>query len=167
VKTPTKLRLIALILLACGASFCPSKARAQNSTAGSGSLPGGGYSWQVDQGTTTTTFTGSAQFNVTQGHPSGPQIAVNIHNSTSIHEVHGNITLVVPNAGVNGSIVMSLLGDGGNVIASAKMQKFGTGAVTLPVSGTFPTALSAGSFSWRFYVDIPGVQIINVSLVMN
>ena len=161
------LRLICFFLVVPVVLLYSRTAQAQNSTSGSGSVTGGGYSWQVDQGTTTTTFTGGAQFNVTQGHPSGPQILVNIHAPTTIHEVHGNITLTVPGAGVNGSIIVQLLADGGNVVAAAKMEKIGTGAVTLPVSGTFPTPLTASSFSWRFFVDIPGQQIINVSLVMN
>lgn len=166
-QTPIRLRVLSSLVPLLSMFLYSSTARAQNSTSGSGSVTGGAYSWQVDQGTTTTTFTGVASFNVTAGNPSGPQIPVNIHNSTVIHEVHGNITLTVPGSGVNGSIIVQLLADGGNVVAAAKMQKFGTGAVTLPVSGTFPTALTATQFSWRFYVDIPGTQIINISLVMN
>jgi hypothetical protein len=147
--------------------FYGSSARAQNSTSGSGSVTGATYSWQVDQGTTTTTFKGGANFNVTQGNPSGQQIAVNLHNSTTIHEVHGNITLTVPGTGTNGSIIFELLAANGNSVASVKMDLIGPGSVTVPISGTFPTPLSASSFSWRWFVDLPGQQLVNMALVMN
>jgi hypothetical protein len=165
VKNVATSRLIVWVLLAFASVLFSGRALAQTTTTGSGNGSGYGYSWQVDQGTATTTFTGVAQFNVTT--PQGPQIVVSIHAPTVVHEVHGNITLTVPTSGVNGSIIVQLLADNGNVVAAAKMQKFGTGSVTLPVSGTFPTGLAASSYSWRFYVDLPGVQIINMALVMN
>jgi hypothetical protein len=162
-----RLRLAGFCFAGLAMFLYAATAGAQNSTSGSGSVTGAAYSWQVDQGTTTTTFKGGASFNVTQGNPSNQPIAINIHNSTTIHEVHGNITLTVPGTGTNGSIIFELLAANGNSVASVKMDLIGPGSVTVPISGTFPTPLSASSFSWRWFVDLPGQQVVNMALVMN
>lgn len=167
-----------------------ARVQAQTSTSGSGSLKDSAghtgkmsFGWQVDHGTKTTTFTGGAQFNLDSNTTCcGDPIAVNVPaQMITIHEVHGNITLTVPTgATVNGSIIVQLLAygdmDGGNAIVYAKMEKVGSGNVTVPVSGTFPTPLTVSPgascggqpcLHWLFYVDNPGQQIVNVALVMN
>lgn len=162
-----KLRLAGFCFAVLAMFLYSATANAQNSTSGSGSFTNVGYSWQVDQGATTTTFKGGATFTLTSGQTSGEQIPINIHNSTTIHEVHGNVTLTVPGSGTNGSIIFELIADNGNSVASVKMDLIGPGSVTVPISGTFTTPLSATQFSWRWYVDNPGNQAVNMDLVMN
>jgi hypothetical protein len=162
-----KMRLAVLFFAVLVMFLYTASAGAQSSTAGSGSFTNVGYSWQVDQGATTTTFKGGATFTLTSGQVSGEQIAVNIHNSTVIHEVHGNVTLTVPGSGTNGSIIFELITDSGNSVASVKMNLIGPGSVTVPIAGTFSSPLQATSFSWRWYVDEPGNQSVNMALVMN
>ena len=166
-----RLRIVAFSLAAIALSLYTSTASAQNSTSGSGSFTNVGYSWQVDQGTVTTTFKGGATFTLTSGQVSGQQIAISTHNAATIHEVHGNVTVVVPGSGTNGSIIFELIAANGNSVASVKLDVIGPGSITVPISGTFSTPLTvpagAGAFSWRWYVDNPGNQSVNMALVMN
>lgn len=144
-------------------------AHAQGSTTGSGSITYGSYGWQVDQATATTTLT--SQFNIgTIPNPNpAQQVAVNIHNSTVVHEVHGNISLAVWQSGTcgNGSVIVELRDQNLNVIAGAKLQVFGVGSSNLPISGTFPTPLTVTSLQLQVFADECGNQTLSVGLVMN
>src|SRR6185437_9222685 len=157
--------LLATLFLTLG-----TMAHAQiSSTSGSGSLgpnptfcPSGensGWNWQVDQAPVTTTVTSQAGFNLPQGAaPCLLQISVNIPHSTTIHEVHGNISLTTFNSFSggcgNGSAVAQLRDlSTGNVIASMKLGVLGPNSTNVPISATFATPLSIASFQFQYSVD--------------
>jgi hypothetical protein len=154
---------------------------AQKGLSGSGTRSWGSYTWQVTQATATT-FVLNATFKTPPDGVDIPSAAtaprkpmpITLPAATRVHEVHGKITLTVPESAtptgstpMNGSIIAQLVGPDNNVIASVKMQQFGPGIATLPISGTFSTALSVSSLYVVFYVDLPGVQIVNMSLTMD
>jgi hypothetical protein len=137
---------------------------AQNGSSGSGNPTWGNYSWQVTQASATTVV-----FNATFNTPSGyVSIPLTIPSTPiTVHEVHGNITLTVPGSGTNGSIIAQLIDGNNNAIACVKMQQSGPGIATLPISGNFFTPLSVSSLHVAFYVDLPGVQIVSISLTLD
>jgi hypothetical protein len=154
---------------------------AQKGLSGSGTRSWGRYSWYVTQATATTIVL-NATFNTPPDGVDIPSAAtapttptpITLPAATTVHEVHGNITLTVPEGAtpkgstpVNGSIIAQLVGPDNNVIASVKMQQFGPGIATLPISGAFSTALSVSSLYVAFYVDLPAVQIVHMSLTMD
>jgi hypothetical protein len=153
-----------LVLVALAPAFSCGAARAQISTSGAANTSWGSYSWQVDQATTTTTLIAVATF---MSPPGLVQIPVAIHAPTTVHEVHGTVTLAVPQSGVNGSIIAQVRDQAGNAIAAVKMEKFGTGAATVPITGTFRVGLSITSLELQFFVDLPGIQIVRMSFVMS
>jgi hypothetical protein len=123
----------------------------------------------VDQGTVTTTLTSTISIGtIPTPNPAQP-IAVNIHNSTVVHEVHGNITLAVWQSGScgNGSVIVQLRDQNLNVIAGVKLQVFGVGSSNLPISGTFPTPLTVTSLQLQVFADECGAQTVTAALVMN
>lgn len=162
--------LTMLVLLACGAM-----AEAQiSSTTGSGSVAcqNGGFNWQVDQAPITTTVTGQASFNMGSNGGCLVQVSVNIPHGTTVHEVHGNMSLTTFNSFSggcgNGSAVAQLRDlSTGNVIASMKLGVLGPNSANVPISASFATPLSVSSFQFQYFVDVCGPQTINVSLVMS
>lgn len=85
----------------------------------------------------------------------------------TIQHVHGTVSLSVPEAGVNGSIIAMLRDQDGNAIAAVKMQEFGNASATVPVDATLDCDLQITSLELEYYVDMPGTQIVSVSLDMN
>jgi hypothetical protein len=156
--------VVAAVILAASVN-----AHAQGSTSGSGNISYGGYNWQVDQATSTSTFTATVSIGTIPNPNPAQQIPVNIHNSTTVHEVHGNISLAVWQSGTcgNGSVIVQLRDNNLNVIAGAKLQQFGVGSANLPISGTFPTPLTVKSLQLQVFADECGAQTISAGLVMN
>jgi hypothetical protein len=161
---------------------------AQTGSSGSGTPTWGSYSWQVTQvANETTTIVVDATFPGNPTNPGGAYVPTKLTSSgytysaitlpagtQLVHEVHGNITLTVPQnatpAGktpMNGSIVAMLKGNDNNVIASVKMQQFGPGIATVPISGKFYNALSVTNVYVALDVDEPGEQILYISLTMD
>lgn len=142
---------------------------AQTGSSGSGTTSWGNYSWQVTQ-TTATTIVVDATFNTPPGNayvpPAAPQQPILLPAATTVHEVHGNITLAVPGSG-NGSILAQLKDQANTCIAAVKMQQTGSGVATLPISGSFPTPLSVSRIYVEFFVDEAAVQIVYMSLTMD
>lgn len=133
-------------------------------TVGSESKSWGTYSWQLDQATANMTFTAQARFD----HPPGlVQVPVRISHATIVRHVHGAVSLQVPTIGVNGSIIAMLCDQSGNAIAAVKMQQFGNATGTVPIDATLSSDLSVTSLQLQYFVDEPGTQIVNMSLVLN
>jgi hypothetical protein len=153
--------VVAMVLFGSGAY-------AQSSTSGSGSASFGAYNWQVDQGTTVTNFVGT----VNATAPANPeqQIQISIPAATTIKEVHGNITLTVPNSGTDAFVIVELLDGHGNEFVSAELSLYGPGSVTLPVSATLTNSLTlpaSGGLAWRFYISNSGAQTITMAIAMD
>lgn len=115
----------------------------------------------------TTTLNSTFSFNTLPGLV---QVPVSLHNATTVHEVHGNITLAVWQAAGscgNGSIIAELRDQNVNVIAAVKLQQWGQAAINVPISGTFSVPLSVTSLQLQLYVDLCGPQTVTLGLVMN
>lgn len=155
---------IAIMVMAATSTYVHAQ-----STGGSGSISYGGYNWQVDQAPTTTTFTSTVSISTIPSPNPAQAIGVNISHSTTVHEVHGTISLAVWQSGScgNGSVIVQLRDQNLNVIAGAKLQVFGVGSTNLPVSGTFSTPLSVTSLQLQVFADMCGAQTISAALVMN
>ncbi len=162
--TYKQIRVLAFLLLAT-----VSYVHAQGNTGGSGSITYGGYNWEVDQATTTTLFLYTLNISTIPNPNPAQIIPVNIHNSTIVHEVHGNISLAVWQSGScgNGLVIVQLRDQNGNVIAGVKLHQFGVGSTNLPISGTFPNPISISSFQVLVFADQCGPQTISAALVMN
>ncbi len=155
------LLLVALIpatLLLCG------NLQAQQSTSGSATQSWGSYRWQVDQASSTVTFTAEATFNTPPGLV---QIPVSIRHATTIRHLHGSVSLWVPKAGVNGSIIAILRDQNGNALAAVKMQQFGNATATIPIDATLSNDLPVTSLELLYCVDLPGTQVVYMSFVLN
>lgn len=145
------------------------------STSGSGSFTNVGYSWQVDQGPGTsgftTTFKGGVTYTLVTNQIANQTVGVSTTKATQLHEIHGNVSVTVPGSTTIGSIIIELIANNGNILSSSKLAVIGTGSQTVAVSGTFNTPISipagTNAFYWRWYVDNPGTQAVNMSLVMN
>lgn len=131
---------------------------------GSDNKPWGNDSWQVDRAGSSVTFTAQATF---RAPPGLVQIPVSLDHAMTIQHVHGTVSLSVPDAGVNGSIIAMLRDQDGNAIAAVKMQEFGNATATVPVDATLDCDLKITSLELEYYVDMPGTQIVSVSLDMN
>jgi hypothetical protein len=120
----------------------------------------------VDQAPVTTTIVANLGFSTPPGLV---QIPVNIPGPTTVHEVHGNITLVVWQGGScnNGSIIAQLRDQHGNVVAGVKLQQFGPATTNVPIVGTFSSPLSVTSLQLQLFVDLCGAQNVAMSLVMS
>ena len=162
----TKLRTRILFLTLAAAALLCTGADAQKPTSGSATKPWGAYNWQVDQGTKTTTITAEATFNTPPGLV---QITVPIPGPMTVHEVHGNCSLAVPQGGSkgNGSILEEVRDQSGNALVAVKLEQFGPSTTNVPITGTFPNGLPVTSLQLQFFVDEPGTQIVTVSLVMS
>lgn len=137
---------------------------APQSTIGSNNRPWGSYSWQLDQATSGLTFTADATFKTPPGLV---QIPVSISRALTIRHIQGSVSLSVPTAGVNGSIIAVLRDQDGNAIAAVKMQQFGDATGTVPIDATLASGLPVTSLQLLYYVDMPGTQIVHMSFVMN
>jgi hypothetical protein len=137
-----------------------------SSTSGSASTSWGGYNWQVDRAPITALIGATASFSTPPGLV---QIPITIASPVTVHEVHGNMTLVTNQSGTcgNGSIIAQLLDQSGNAIAAVKLQQFGIGSTNVPITGTFTTPLSVTSFTIQYYVDLCGSQVVTFSLVVS
>lgn len=148
--------------------FLPAThAYAQVSTSGSATTSWGSYSWQVDQAPVTTTITSTFGFSTPPGLV---QIPVNIPAATTVHEVHGNITIIAWQGGSTcnqASIIGELRDQNGNVVAGVKLQQFGPASANVPIVGTFSTPLSVASLQLQLFVDLCGAQTLSMALVMS
>lgn len=136
----------------------------QQSTIGAENRSWGSHSWQLDQANSSATFTAEATFNTPPGLV---RIPVPIGRAMKIRHVHGSVSLTVPVAGVNGSIIAMLRDQSGNAIAAVKMQQFGNATATIPIDAMLSNDLSVTSLQLLYYVDMPGTQIVYMSLVMD
>lgn len=121
-------------------------------------------SWQVDQSDSSATFTAQATFTTPVGLV---QIPVLLGHAMKIQHVHGTVSLSVPRAGVNGSIIAILRDQEGNAIAAVKMQELGGATATIPIDATLACDLPVTSLHLQYYVDMPGTQVVSMSLVLN
>lgn len=124
----------------------------------------GNDAWQVDQSGSGVTFTAQATFTTPPGLV---QIPVSLGQAMRIQHVRGTVSLSVPKAGVNGSIIAILRDQEGNAIAAVKMQEFGDATATVPVDATLACDLPVTSLQLQYYVDMPGTQVVSMSLVLN
>lgn len=158
-------RWLLLLNVFVAAAFLASCAlTAHPSAIGADNRPWGNYSWQLDQATSSVTFTAEATFN---SPPGLVRIPVPIIHATTIRHVHGSVSLTVPATGVNGSIIAMLRDQSGNAIAAVKMQQFGNATATVPIDATLSSDLSVTSLQLMYYVDMPGTQVVYMSFTMN
>jgi hypothetical protein len=149
-----------------------AKANAQvSSTTGSATTSWGNFLWQVDRAPVTTSITAVAGFNTPPNLFSTP---VNVASPFTVHEVHGNFTLVTwpawngnNSSCGNGSIIAQLRDQSNNTIAAVKLQVLGTGTTNVPITGTFSTPLSVTSLQLVYFVDLCGAQTVSFALVMS
>ncbi|HEY6352643.1 MAG TPA: hypothetical protein VI636_24870 [Candidatus Angelobacter sp.] len=138
------------------------------SSTGSGTVntAWGYYIWQVDQSITTTTLTSETGFNTPPGLV---QIPVTLPSSTTIHEVHGNISFGVFQGGTCGvgSIIAQVRDQNQNVIAAVDLIQFGQSSANVSIKGTFGTSLAVTSLQLQFDVDQCGAQVASWSLTMS
>ena len=136
------------------------------STSGSATTSWGAYNWQVDRAPHTAVIGATANFSTPPGLV---QIPITVASPITIHEVHGNMTLVTNQSGTcgNGSIIAQVLDQSGNAIAAVKLQQFGIGSTNVPIEGTFATPFTASSFLLQYYVDLCGSQVVTFSLAIN
>lgn len=138
--------------------------QAQQSTRASSNESWGSWKWQVDEASSTITLSAEARFE----KPSGfVHIPVSIRHANTIQHVHGSVSLSVPQAGVNGSIIAMLRDQDGNALAAVKMQQFGDAIATVPIDATFDCDLPVTSLQLQYYVDMPGTQVVTMSITMN
>ncbi|HEX5423767.1 MAG TPA: hypothetical protein VFW94_09480 [Candidatus Acidoferrales bacterium] len=95
------------------------------------------------------------------------QIPVSLGQAMRIQHVHGTVSLSVPKTGVKGSIIAILRDQEGNAIAAVKMQEFGDATATIPIDATLACDLPVTSLQLQYYVDMPGTQVVSMSLVLN
>lgn len=157
-------RLLFFIALLPAALLAACALQAPQYAHGSDDRPWGSESWQVAQADSAVTFTAQATFN---SPPGLVQIPVPIDNAISVRHVHGSVSLSVPQAGVNGSIIAMLRDQNGNAIAAVKMQQFGKAMATVPIDATLACDLPVTSLQLQYYVDMPGTQVVSMSIVMN
>ena len=170
----SKLFKAQLVILLAAAVFLGLQAQAQvTSTTGSGTTSFGNFSWQVDRAPITTTLNATAGFNTP---PPGNLFTTNVNVASpfTIHEIHGTFTLVTWNAWTgsqsscgNGSIIVQVIDQNGNAIASIKLQVLGPNTTNVPIEGTFSTPLSVTAMQLQFNVDQCGPQTISLALVMS
>lgn len=110
------------------------------------------------------TFTAQARFTTPPGLV---QIPVSLGQAMKIQHVRGTVSLSVLKAGVNGSIIAILRDQEGNAIAAVKMQEFGDATATIPIDATLACDLPVTSLQLQYYVDMPGTQVVSMSLVLN
>ena len=143
------------------------------STSGSGTNSFGNFSWQVDRAPITTTLNATAGFNTP---PPNNLFSTNatVASPFTVHEVHGTFTLTTWNTWNgstsscgNGSIIVQVLDQNSNAIASMKLQVLGPNTTNVPIEGTFSTPLSVTGLTLQFNVDQCGPQTISLSLVMS
>src|SRR5260370_41912181 len=117
--TYKQIRVLAFLLLAT-----VSYVHAQGNTGGSGSITYGGYNWEADQATTTTLFLYTLNISTIPNPNPAQIIRVNIHNSTIVHEVHGNISLAVWHSGSCGNclVIVCLRDQNWAVICGVKLD---------------------------------------------
>lgn len=136
----------------------------QQSCSGSSKESWGSYRWQVDQGTSTVTFTAQGLFNTP---PGTVQVPISLSRTTVVRHIHGSVSLWVPESGVNGSIIAIVRDQNGNALAAVKMQQFGTATATIPIDATLSSPLTISSLVLAYCVDLPGTQVVHISLVMS
>lgn len=156
--------LLFLVALLPGALLVSCALQAGQYAHGSDDRPWGNDSWQVDQAASTVTFTAQAVFNKPPGLV---QIPVPIAHAISVRHVHGTVSLSVPKAGVNGSIIAMLRDQDGNALAAVKMQQFGDAMATVPIDATLSSDLPVTSLQVQYYVDMPGTQVVYMSITIN
>jgi hypothetical protein len=157
-------------LFIVSAIFC-SQAGAQTSTSSGGNVftSWGYYSWQVDQGTLTTTLTTETGFS-TAPPGGGYQIAVNTPASRTIHEVHGNVSFTVwsTSSCSVGTMIAQVRDQSGNNVASVNLEDITNNASNdIPIKGTFPSGLSITSLQLTSYNSQCGAITLSWSLVMS
>ena len=178
----TRLKVLLVVLVVSLALGTAAHAQA-SSTSGSGAAgisqicptgEGGGWSWQADQAPVTTTVTGQAAFNLPQNPVAGclVQVPVTLTHGTTVHEVHGNMSVTAFNSFSggcgNGSVVVQLRDATTlNVIAAMKLGVLGPNSTNVPITATLPTPLTVSAFQFQFFVDLCGPQTISLSLVMS
>jgi hypothetical protein len=150
----TTARPTALLGVLCFAALFSGSAFSQSSKSGSCSAEASGcsygyYTWQVDEGTVTTTLTPEIGFN---SAPGTVTIGVSIPSKTTIHEFHGNAQLDVGSASSECDIIAKVLDQSSNVIATVALQEFG-GSVNIPIKGTIASSsgLSITALQLQFY----------------
>jgi len=131
---------------------------------GSDNRTWGNESWQVDRTASGATFTAQATF---QTPPGLVEIPVSIDQAITVRHVQGSVTLSVPQPGVNGSIIAMLCDQDGNAIAAVKMQQFGDGTATVPIDATLASGLPVTSLQLQYYVDMPGTQVVTMSIQLD
>lgn len=146
------------------ASLASCALQAQQSVIRSENQPWGNSSWQLEQTTSSITFTADATFNTPPGLV---RIPVPINHAATIRHVQGSVSLSVPTAGVNGSIIAMLRDQNGNAIAAVKMQQFGDATATVPIDATLSNDLPVTSLQLLYYVDEPGTQVVSLTFVLN
>ncbi|MGH9735638.1 MAG: hypothetical protein ACRD8A_13740 [Candidatus Acidiferrales bacterium] len=149
--------LPALFLLSCALPIEQYKTGADNHSWGNDN-------WQVVRSGSSVTLTAQATFKTPPGLV---QIPVPLGDAMTIQHIRGTVSLSVPVAGVNGSIIAMLRDQDGNAIAAVKTQEFGDATATIPVDATLDCHLAVTSVQLEYYVDMPGTQIVSMSLEMN
>lgn len=124
----------------------------------------GNDSWQVDEAGSSVKITAEATFKTPPGLV---QIPVSLGHAMTIQHVRGTVSLSVPGAGVNGSIIAVVSDQDGNPLAAVKMQQFGDAVATVPIDATLSCAVPVTSLQVQYYVDMPGEQVVDLSIAMN
>lgn len=162
-----EVRFGTLLMVAAAVALLCCNAFSQAGTNGSGTPSWGNYSWQVTSGTVgtavgTTTFVGSLNFTGTTS-PGDVILSVSIPypNTTTVHEVHGNVAFQVGSGSCgDGAVIAQVRDQSGNTIAGVNLLGLSQSATNVPITATLGTALPVSSLQLQTFTT----QCSNVSI---